>query len=731
MKRKSRIIINIMTLCLCISAIAFGVYSAKNASLDITGTIGFNAHDCDVRVFATMTGGATIGSDGSLTEHTSNFGDSNNYKLISSKNTQAENTWTFGDVSFDDINNTDGSKKAKDIVITIMMYNESKFSVKATYNQNFITNEKITTTVKSSAEITMGADQTKANAQTMVVTLTLTDDNENISKITCGDLLNFEKYTAPTESLNLEFAIASDNQGAMVKSLGTCTDTTIVIPEEVTLAGETTPRKVTEIGIAALCNTAKLAESIGLDETDILAALGLENSQKPNIVNLTISDNVTTIGAYAFAGCNSLNLTIGNNPLLVFDPDGGWSYGGNLNSIVVDKANTKYNDGNGSNVLIETATNKLLVGSDNGVVIPDGVVEICSMAFSFCTNLESIVIPDSVTTMGEYVFLGCSNLKNVTLSKNLTILGDGTFSNCINLESIVIPDSVTTMGQSVFWGCSNLKNVTLSKNLTILDFSTFEDCKSLKSINIPKTVTQIKGDVFAGCTNLETIIVDSGNPTYSSPNNCNAIIETATSTLISGCKTTVMYEGIKSIGYGAFNGHTEIETLNLPASLDYINAQNPFGNTNFTFVIASGNKEYKVDTASNTIINKNGKWVLFGNNKSDISKIPSSIETITGSAFCECLNLVNLTIPEGIKTIESNAFDRCSNLQTVVIPTTVVKVGSAAFQDCTSLTSVRFLDTLNWKCNGTEIDVTNPSTNASNLKDSGENEWKMKGLTKG
>ena len=412
----------------------------------------------------------------------------------------------------------------------------------------------------------------------------------------------------------------------------------------------------------------------------------LEKSQKPNIVNLTISDNVTTIGEFAFAGCNSLNLKMGKNVSSVFNPENSWFFSGTLNSIVVDKANTKYNDGNGSNVLIETETKKLLVGSNNGVVIPDGVVEICFSAFIFCTNIESMVIPDSVITMG----------------------------------------------QSVFWGCSNLKNVTLSKNLTILDYSTFANCTSLKSINIPKNVTQIDGEVFAGCTNLETIIVDSGNPTYSSPNNCNAIIETETSTLIAGCKTTVMYEGIKSIGYGAFNGHTEIETLNLPASLEDINSQNPFGNTNFTFVPASGgNKYFKVDTASNTIISKDGKWVLFGNNKSDISKIPSSIETITGSAFCECLNLVNLTIPEGIKTIESNAFDRCSNLQTVVIPTTVVKVGSAAFQDCTSLTSVRFLDTLNWKCNGTEIDVTNPSTNASNLKDSGEHEWKMNGLTKG
>ena len=192
-----------------------------------------------------------------------------------------------------------------------------------------------------------------------------------------------------------------------------------------------------------------------------------------------------------------------------------------------------------------------------------------------------------------------------------------------------------------------------------------------------------------------------------------------------------MYEGLISIEYGAFSGHTEIETLNLPASLEHIDGQNPFGNTNFTFVPASGgNKYFKVDTASNTIISTDGKAVLFGNNKSDISKIPSSIEIIDLNAFSECLSLVNLTIPKGIKTIGANAFDRCSNLQTVIIPTTAVKVGSAAFQDCTSLISVTFLDTLNWKCNGTAIDVTNPNTNASNLKNS-EHEWKSNGLTKG
>ncbi len=48
--RKFNILLNIATLCLCVAAIAFGVYSAKQASLNVSGTIGFNAHNCLVNI---------------------------------------------------------------------------------------------------------------------------------------------------------------------------------------------------------------------------------------------------------------------------------------------------------------------------------------------------------------------------------------------------------------------------------------------------------------------------------------------------------------------------------------------------------------------------------------------------------------------------------------------------------------------------------------------------------
>ena len=50
MKRKFSMFLNIAMLALCVCAIAIGVYSAKTASLNVTGTIGFNAHNCDVEI---------------------------------------------------------------------------------------------------------------------------------------------------------------------------------------------------------------------------------------------------------------------------------------------------------------------------------------------------------------------------------------------------------------------------------------------------------------------------------------------------------------------------------------------------------------------------------------------------------------------------------------------------------------------------------------------------------
>ena len=183
---------------------------------------------------------------------------------------------------------------------------------------------------------------------------------------------------------------------------------------------------------------------------------------------------------------------------------------------------------------------------DGVAIIPDGTTYIGYNAFRYCTSLKSITIPESVTEIGGYAFEGCTSLENITISEGVTEIGLCAFIGCTSLESIIIPNSVTEIGHRAF-----------------------KDCTSLESITIPESVTKIASAAFEGCNSLESIIVADGNSVYDSREGCNAIIETATNTLIQGCKTTVIPESVTEIGSEAFYDCTSLVTINVPAKKFY------------------------------------------------------------------------------------------------------------------------------------------------------------------
>lgn len=149
--------------------------------------------------------------------------------------------------------------------------------------------------------------------------------------------------------------------------------------------------------------------------------------------SIVIPDSVTRIEKDAFAGCFNLEEIVLSNKLSMLG-DGALS-GTSLDSIElpntlveledsvfgvshpnylkVCEGNKKYDSRNNCNALIETETNKLLVGTSN-TVIPESVEEIESFAFSF-TKITEINIPKSVHTIKEFAFLWCSDLKRITI----------------------------------------------------------------------------------------------------------------------------------------------------------------------------------------------------------------------------------------------------------------------------------------------------------------------------
>ena len=379
----------------------------------------------------------------------------------------------------------------------------------------------------------------------------------------------------------------------------------ITIPDSVTSIGDyafdgctsltsiTIPDSVTSIGEGAFTNTAYYNNNDNW-ENDVLYighhliraryTLSGEYSIKENtrtiaetafgdcasLESITIPDSVTSIGLYTFSGCTALT------------------------SVTVDSGNKVYDSRNNCNAIIETASNMLIAGCEN-TVIPNSVTSIGMYAFSGCTTLTSITIPDSVTSIGGGAFGDCASLESITIPDSVTSISWAAFRGCASLTSVTIPDSVTSIGVSAFLDCTSLTSVTIPNSVTSIGYQAFFGCTALTSITIPNSVTSFGRDVFDGCTSLTSITVDSGNAVYDSRNNCNAIIETASNTLIAGCKNTVIPNSVTSIGQSAFSGCASLTSVTIPDSVASIDELAFYACTSLTSVTIPASVTYIAD----------------------------------------------------------------------------------------------------------------------------------------
>ena len=176
------------------------------------------------------------------------------------------------------------------------------------------------------------------------------------------------------------------------------------------------------------------------------------------------------------------------------------------------------------------------------------VTSIANNAFSGCSSLTEVSIPKGVTSIKGGTFAGCTNLMYISVENGNTkydsrdncnaIVETGTNTLVAGCKNTVIPNSVTSVGDWAFFGCSDLTSVTIPQSVKSIGSAAFWGCSGLTSVKIPKSVKSIGDHAFSYCFGMKSISVEKGNPRYKTHNNSNAILETATNTIIASCNKT-------------------------------------------------------------------------------------------------------------------------------------------------------------------------------------------------
>lgn len=415
------------------------------------------------------------------------------------------------------------------------------------------------------------------------------------------------------------------------------------------------PASVNSLGTEVFGECTQLKELIIADSskelklgTSILRGVPLENLylgrdvtypfndspfyKKATLTQLTIGNNVTSLGKYIFSECSGLT------------------------SVTIPKSvnSVGYYAFSSCTALTE-------------LIIENGLSSIGNLAFTNCRSLESLTLPNSVTTIGTEAFNSCISLKRISIAdgenklncwpdifKNVNMeslyLGrnftcdnyrnsNKPFYNKASLSQLIIGEKVTEIGKYDFYGCSGLENFEFPHSVSKIGESSFEGCCSLTSLTIPNSIISIGDAAFKDCTGLKHAIVEDDSQAL----RCGNIFE--------GVDLDTVYLGRNMT---AFTKMTTISSLTISEFVTEIYDYQFSGCSRLTSI-----------------------------------QLPNSLTIIGDYAFSECVSLSSVIIPNSVITIGYSAFSQCRSLKSVSLPN-VRSIGGEAFDGCSEITAIYY-----------------------------------------
>ena len=226
------------------------------------------------------------------------------------------------------------------------------------------------------------------------------------------------------------------------------------------------------------------------------------------VTSLTLPDNLTKIGDYAFAGCTSLatmNIPSGITSIGTYA-----FYNCQALSISQIPSGVTSIGQNGFYNCYGLAATSL----------PSGLTRIEAYAFYGCRNLAITSLPSGLTALGNYAFFGCYNIAVTEIPSGVTSIGDYAFNACINITSISTSAAITSLGSGVFLSNSggnagygmklahaSFPNMVINNISTVFGSTMVERaCQLLEDADIGGTKV-ISANAFANCYKLQTLIL--------------------------------------------------------------------------------------------------------------------------------------------------------------------------------------------------------------------------------